>query len=299
MEGLFVHFFLFIILFAISGGETNPILPSNLKVISSDETRKTTHYTRTTDDMIVIDIPANEFYAGSEKPLHYEHEKPSLNIKLSRFLIDQREVSVAQYNLCIKAGKCQKPIVSPPEYFPDTNQLPIVGISHPQALQYCQWVQMTLPTEVQWEFAARGVYSTIYPWGNNLHERKTARPIIDHLRIQAGNPPVPTAVDSIDEPSTASYFGLLHLAGNVSEWTLDYAIVSTEQELQPRKLSDEEKRTHRSQNYVNKTASPYRIIKGANYLTSFPVFQRASYRSFALENEGHLFLGFRCALELP
>jgi formylglycine-generating enzyme required for sulfatase activity len=298
MKGISVHIFLFILFLVGNACELPDILPDNLSLQSENKDRVTTEYLREPDGMIVVHIPPGEFYAGSEKPLHYEHEKPSLNLRMSHFLIDKFEISVEQYQLCVKAGKCQKPLVSAPETFPLTAELPVTGVSYEQALSYCGWVKMQLPTEAQWEFAAKGRYSTVYPWGSNLHERQTGQPIMDRIRPVAGNPPAPAPVSTLDNPSTESSFGIFHLAGNVSEWTMDDADIDKKGNLQPRALSEDQERNRRDKDYKNTGDSPHKIIKGASYLSVFPVFQRASYRSYAPKNSGSNFIGFRCGLEL-
>ena len=124
------------------------------------------------DGMEMVYVPAGTFLMGSDSSDADSDEGPEHEVYLDAFWIDKYEVTNIQYKLCVQAGTCREPILlgsySRESYYNNTeyNGYPVVYVSWNDAQVYCQWVGRELPTEAQWEKAARGTDGRIYPWGN-------------------------------------------------------------------------------------------------------------------------------------
>ena len=159
----------------------------------------------------MILIPAGEFGMGCNAQMDsscYENEKPYHKIYLDAYDIDKYEVTQTEYGQCVSAGKCKdnKKV----EGFSGDHQ-PVMGVNWEDAEGYCQWAGKRLPTEAEWEKAARGTDGRIYPWGNQASNCNLAN--------ISGCGSATKAVGSY--PSGASPYGVMDLAGNVWEWVND------------------------------------------------------------------------------
>jgi len=146
-----------------------------------------------------------------EDPRADEDERPLHTIYLDGFWIDQTEVTNAMYQNCISAEVCTPPAQSKFYSNPEYVNHPIIGISWDQANAYCGWADRRLPTEAEWEKAARGIDGRIYPWGNANPTNELLN--FNHLIDET------TPVGSY--PNGASPYGALDMAGNVWEWVQD------------------------------------------------------------------------------
>ncbi len=160
-----------------------------------------------------ITVAAGEFWYGDDHG--EEDERPARRILLPLFYIDHTEVTVAAYARCVAAGKCR---AASSQTAAGDGRLPVVGVSHDDAVAYCAFVGRRLPTEPEWEKAARGVDARTYPWGN---EFSCARGNFgnfggDGRCAEDGAPGKPVPVGSFG--GGASPYGALDLAGNVWEW---------------------------------------------------------------------------------
>jgi formylglycine-generating enzyme required for sulfatase activity len=189
------------------------------------------------DGMLQVYVPGGEFLMGSTDPeakLTVEGgraypEVPQNKVDLDGFWIDKFEVTNGQYAGCVAAGGCKPPFVNystgNPDYYgnPAFNNYPVIWVTWYKARAYCEWTGRRLPTEAEWEKAARGTQGAKYPWGNapvsgdkaNFCDKgclhKFANPAFDD-----GYPDV-APVGSF--PAGASPYGAMDMAGNVSEWT--------------------------------------------------------------------------------
>lgn len=167
-------------------------------------------------------IPGGTFTMGSAKD---KDAQPLTQVTLDPFFIDRTEVSVAAYRACVEAGRCdQKGLAvsastGSQEFCnwgdPAKKDHPINCVTWTQARQFCQWQGKRLPTESEWEFAARGTDGREYPWGNDAPDPAKAlyRPMKE--KATSGTAPVES------HPTGTSPFGLLNMAGNVWEWVED------------------------------------------------------------------------------
>jgi formylglycine-generating enzyme required for sulfatase activity len=168
------------------------------------------------DGMTMVFVPAGEFEMGSEDG--EDNEKPVHTVYLDAFWIDQTEVTNAMYARCVDAGECATPDYSG-SYTRDSyygiaefDDYPVIAVSWNDASAYCSWAGRRLPTEAEWEKAARGEGAYIYPWGSD--------PPNNNLLNYGENIGDTTKVGSY--PDGASLYGALDMAGNAWEWVNDW-----------------------------------------------------------------------------
>jgi formylglycine-generating enzyme required for sulfatase activity len=172
---------------------------------------------RKKDGAVMVYVPAGEFWMGSDDsdPVARSDEKPRHRVPVDAFWIDRTEVTNTQYRKCVDAGACSPPSrsrsLTRDSYYdnPEFDDYPVIFVSWDHARKYAEWVGGRLPTEAEWEYAARGPDGYIYPWGNDAPN--------DSLLNYAENMGNTTEVRSY--PDGASWCGALDMAGNVWEWT--------------------------------------------------------------------------------
>jgi formylglycine-generating enzyme required for sulfatase activity len=167
------------------------------------------------DGMQMVYIPAGEFLMGTDNPA-YPNSRPEHKVYLNAYWIDKTEVSNAMYALCLQAGKCLDPLARPGlnPYFGKSEYAndPVIYVTWYDAEKYCSWAGRRLPTEAEWEKAARGTDGREYPWGSTP-------PSMEVLNFDM-NIGQPIAVDRY--LLGASPYGILNMAGNVREWVSDW-----------------------------------------------------------------------------
>ncbi|MCY1056455.1 SUMF1/EgtB/PvdO family nonheme iron enzyme [Nannocystis sp. SCPEA4] len=173
-------------------------------------------------------VPAGKFWRGCNEVSGPCEDDPvaflALNVpyrelELSEFWIDKYEVTVEEYEACGTAGACTAPNgvawsdVSPP----DVANLPVTGVSWEQAVMYCAWRGKRLPTEAEWEKAARGTDGRRYPWGNE-------HPLCGQVHLLLGEPceRIRHVLPVDAHPRDISPYGVIGMAGNVQEWVQDW-----------------------------------------------------------------------------
>ena len=170
------------------------------------------------DGMPQVYIPAGTFHMGGYDVRAAPDEFPAHDVTLDAFWMDQLEVTNAMFMLCVRAGACEPPqnlgTSRKAEYFnnPEFNDYPVVYVTWGQAKAYCEWAGRSLPTEAEWERAARGDDMRTFPWGEDKADYRFANYnmlVTDTSRVGS-------------YPLGASPFGVLDMAGNVAEWTNDF-----------------------------------------------------------------------------
>jgi eukaryotic-like serine/threonine-protein kinase len=175
-------------------------------------------WTRPADGMVMVYVPAGNFTMGSLAPAGAADEYPQHVVYLDSFWMDRTEVTNAKYSTCVHAGGCMPPLLTKsstrPSYFGNDkyDDYPVIYVNWNQAEDYCRWAGVRLPTEAEWEKAARGLNVNLYPWGGAMADCQLAN-FLDCVGDT-------TQVDSY--PSGESTYQMLNMAGNVWEWVSDW-----------------------------------------------------------------------------
>jgi eukaryotic-like serine/threonine-protein kinase len=188
------------------------------------------------DGMALVYVPAGEFEMGTSdeklERLLTEHsdwqrqwfadEQPAHTVYLDSFWIDLMEVTNAKYALCVAAGSCVPPYkinsTTHPSYYGNDRyaNYPVIHVDWSMAKAYCEWTGRRLPSEAEWEKAARGTDGGTYPWGNENLNCNLAN-YWGHTNGCIGD-----TAEVGSYPAGASPYGALDMAGNVWEWVNDW-----------------------------------------------------------------------------
>jgi formylglycine-generating enzyme required for sulfatase activity len=226
------------------------------------------------DGGLLVYVPPGEFSmgqpSGQDNPLH--------KVFLDGYWIGQTEVTNRMYTLCVVSGVCTPPASGAklPNYTdPDIEDHPVVAVTWEQAQDYCQWMGGSLPSEAQWEKAARGPQPNPYPWGQ-------AAPSCDLLNFEGCLGGTSNVTNYL---AGQSGYGHLDMAGNVSEWTADWYSPDYYQESPTSDPRGPQTGTQRS-------------VRGSSF-ESGPAQVASAMRS-SLAPDGHAAdLGFRCVVQNP
>ena len=253
----------------VANGETTA---SSLETITSER-----------DGAEMVFIPPGEFIMGTNGG--YANEKPEQKVTVGGFYIYKYEVTVAQYKRFLQdqEDKSHEPDGSydsymPEDYFssPKYSNHPVVNISWEDATAYCRWAGKRLPTEAEWEKAARGTNGRTYPWGDAWDEKLSnwddegQSPHADGFRFTA-------PVGSF--PKGVSPFGVYDVAGNVWEWVEDWY-----QPYQGNSTHDPD------------FGNTYRVIRGGSWLR-YPLGLTTTSRDTCAPKLRYNSIGFRCACD--
>lgn len=171
-----------------------------------------TKCTATADPGETVQVPAGDFGMGCDKSVDdacSDDEMPMHTVSLSAFEIDRTEVTQAQYAACIADGKCTAPSC---DWNCDNQNFPATCLTWTQGGAYCSWAGKRLPTEAEWEKAARGDHDFKYPWGND-------DPDCAHANLSGCSD---GAMEVGSLAAGASPYGALDMAGNVVEFVADW-----------------------------------------------------------------------------
>jgi iron(II)-dependent oxidoreductase len=228
----------------------------------------------------MVFVPGGEFLRGRSHanpdaelkwyPNPLKDDTPARRIYLTPFYLDEAEVTNQRYAAFVTKTGRKPPHQWSAGHPPENRQShPVVNVTWGDAQAFCQWEGKRLPTEAEWERAARGAAEgKIYPWGDRAAGPQDAR------------------FDSTDGPGPVcqfprNYFGLCDMAGNVWEWTADWYArnhYATAAERDPQ----------------GPPAGTYRVLRGGSWFDQ-PKFLSSAYRSWARPDERSPTIGFRCA----
>ena len=210
-------------------------------------------------------VPAGEFWMGSDDGA--DDEKPRRKVVLDAFSIDRFEVSNALYARFVAAT--HRASAGSSGSAPATS--PVVEVSWDDAASYCAWARKRLPTEAEWEKAARGTDGRRYPWGDQWDGTRA-----NSAETRAGGP-----VDVKSYPSGASPYGVHNMAGNVWEWVADWY----DEGYYPRSVNRDP---------TGPASGKYRVLRGGSWDNN-PGHLRAAERNFDRTDVKNGNFGFRCA----
>lgn len=141
-------------------------------------------------------------------------------VQVDAFDLDRTEVTVGAYRRCVSAGVCASPAFPPGDFRYDRPTLPVTHVSWQDAVTFCGWVSGRLPTEAEWELAARGVEGRVFPWGNAYNAHLCNHGALAQDETDGSDGFVNLApVGSF--PDGATQLGIVDLAGNAAEWVFD------------------------------------------------------------------------------
>ena len=243
------------------------------------------------DGMTLVYVPAGSFLMGSTdaqiaqvlqmcptcQASQFSNEKPQHSVNLDAYWIDQTEVTNAMYAACAQAGKCPAPSDSSsrthPTYFGNTqyDHYPVIFVTWDDAQAYCAWAGRRLPTEAEWEMAARGTDGRLFPWGN-----QAASPTLANYANNVGD-----TTETGKYPAGASPYGALDMAGNVAEWVND-------------RFAGNYYASAPADNPPGPSTGSNRVLRGGSWNSSL-LNMVTTVRAYGPQSLTHNTIGFRCA----
>jgi formylglycine-generating enzyme required for sulfatase activity len=222
----------------------------------------------------MLRLPGGHFVMGSASARAPANERPARPMTVTPFWIDRTEVTVDAYRACVDAGSCVRPERASATCTYDANDpdLPVSCVHWADAEAYCAFVGKRLPTEREWEYAARGSYAIPFPWGVGAGACTNAVTLISEISAKSCTR-MPARVGS--HPGGASVFGAQDMSGNVEEWTADWYVELLGPGPAPR-------------------AGAARVLRGGGWLST-PSQSRTTSRDWGSALEAGANVGFRCA----
>ncbi len=241
-----------------------------------------------------VHIPAGKFIMGSDKVdtemlqqrfgmrnIPYQNEHPQRSLYLGEFYIDKFEVTNRQYKEYVRYARTNVPIMTYLRLVPRSweegtyekgkGENPVVEVNWHNAKAYCQWRGGRLPTEAEWEKAARGTDGREFVWGGEFDDKKA-----NTMGINGSTAPVGTF------KGDKSPYGVYDMTGNVSEWVDDWYV------------------SYPGNKYQSKDyGSKFKVVRGwdwggiGHYILD--LFYRTSFRNYKMAEEAPDYVGFRCA----
>ena len=228
------------------------------------------------DGMTLLYVPAGEFSMGSENGA--SDERPVHKINLDAYWIDRTEVTNALYDKCVREGQCN-PLSGTHSttrnfYYGSVvyEDYPVIFVTWEDAQAYCSWAGRRLPTEAEWEKAARGVDGRTYPWGNDPPDN-------DLLNYNAA---IGDTTEVGKYPKGASPYGALDMAGNGWEWVQD-------------RYNETYYGSSPASNPLGPDSGDYRVQRGGSWIID-EHYIRAAARYWAYPLSAYNYVGFRCAM---
>jgi formylglycine-generating enzyme required for sulfatase activity len=247
-----------------------------LRTAQEDELKKLAQRGIAPPEGMVV-IPAGEFWMGAEDGL--QDARPLHRVHLSSYWFDKYEVTNALYRQCVEGGGCTPP--KDRQAFDDLQRVqhPVTNVTWNQARSFCEWQGKRLPTEAEWEKAARGTDGRRYPWGND-GENVKSRVRNGNLRVGSnGTEPVGR------QTATVSPYGVFDLIGSVSQWVKDW-------------YAEDFYQASSARDPQGPLRGSFRVLRGGEW-NEKPPDLRASYRGWDEVTYWGPTLGVRCAEDVP
>ena|GEM_PF-6016358 len=232
------------------------------------------------DGSRLVEIPAGKFIMGSPPEFGESRERPGHEVTLGAYLISVFEVSNGQF----ERFESESGYVAEGDWrqycTPETIKYPVVNVTWNDANSYCRWAGLRLPTEAEWEKAARGDDGKMYPWGDKWNPAACNwygfPGVPGESRNYKGTRPVDSFLSGI------SFYGCMNMAGNVYEWCADW-YDETYYAGSPGK------------NPRGPFKGTYRVLRGGSWLNLLPGNLRCAARNYELPKTAKNDIGFRCA----
>ena len=221
----------------------------------------------------MVSIPSGTFTRGDRNGEPDEY--PEKQIRMQGFRIDRMEVTNLAYRACVDAKACD------PTPFQSDERLglddhPVVGVAYDDAARFCRWIGRRLPTEAEWEYAAKGTDLRKWPWVGAFDPKRSNS-------VQDGDFHGKTAPVNA-YPTGVSPFGVIQMAGNAAEWVADYFhptyYRTSEDDADPK----------------GPNSGRERVVRGGSYLDPMHLV-RVSARRAKLPTETDNSIGLRCAAD--
>ncbi|BDD12559.1 hypothetical protein FUAX_49910 (plasmid) [Fulvitalea axinellae] len=234
----------------------------------------------------MVTVPAGKFTMGCDANIDpvcfYTSNEQLHTVYLDEFQIDKYEVTFKRYQKCVDAGVCTPPAIGGALNYgwPGVDLFPVNGVTWFQAKEFCEWEGKRLPTEAEWEKAARGTDKRTYPWGNESPSCEYAvmdRPNAGFLGCGTGN-----TLNVGSKPKGASPYGALDMAGNLWEWTADW-------------YDEEYFDKSPKKNPKGPANGDYKVARGGDFFSRAGYELRTTSRFYYEPSDYSIAIGFRCA----
>jgi formylglycine-generating enzyme required for sulfatase activity len=232
------------------------------------------------DGAAMVEIPEGKFWMGSKPGEGVDGERPHHKVLVSRFLIDKYPVTNQQFEEFTQASGYKTEAERAGDettwrsyYSFETERHPVVMVTWDDAQVYCKWAGKRLPTEAEWEKAARGEDGRLYPWGSAKPDKSRAN--------FGGGHRGPTPVGEF--PSGASPYGVLDMAGNVWEWCSDW-------------YAGGYYKQSPAEDPKGPSSGSLRVVRGGSWL-KVAKDVRCAYRHWSVPSYRFDYVGFRCAVD--
>jgi formylglycine-generating enzyme required for sulfatase activity len=221
----------------------------------------------------MVRLQGGRFVMGSSSPRAPVNERPARPVVVTPFWMDRTEVTVGAYRECVDKGACARPERASVACTFDAGdaELPVSCVRWRDADAYCRFAKKRLPSEREWEFAARGPFATPFPWGSAVSCTNAVTLINEQSAKSCASRPAHVGA----HPTGASVFGVQDLSGNVEEWTSDWYVESLGPGPAPR-------------------SGAAHVLRGGGWLST-PSQSRTTARDWGSALEAGPNVGFRCA----
>jgi formylglycine-generating enzyme required for sulfatase activity len=225
----------------------------------------------------MVRLQGGRFVMGSSSPRAPANERPARPVIVAPFWMDRTEVTVGAYRDCVGARACARPERASASCTFDAGDpdLPVSCVHWRDADAYCRFAKKRLPSEREWEYAARGPFATSFPWGTATSCTNAVTLVND----QSAKSCAPKPARAGAHPAGGSVFGVQDMSGNVEEWTSDWYVESLGPGPAPR-------------------SGAAHVLRGGGWLSP-PSQSRTTSRDWGSALEAGPNVGFRCARDEP
>jgi formylglycine-generating enzyme required for sulfatase activity len=238
----------------------------------------------------MVTIPAGDFLMGTDSERSDKYNQPQHTVFLPEYRIDKYPVTHAEFAKFVAVTQHRPPLDWADGSIPDGKTLyPVTMVTWNDAVDYCKWNEKHLPTEAEWEKAARGTDGRRWPWGNQMDANR----LNTYYHVGSSN-------EVMTYKSGVSPYGVFDMAGNVSEWTAsDFLPYAGSAEMagtfQPKKVqaTTADDRNMKVADLVP-VEGVFKVRRGGSW-KSDPFSTSAYHRNFSMPYYASNFFGFRCA----